>query len=84
MATTPTYINQRINNLQAQLNALQPYPLPEIQTLSDVLIQGNNAGSNDIDMNNQNITNVTNINGSAYPPAAPNLDAVLATGNTAK
>jgi hypothetical protein len=63
MATTPTYINQRINNLQAQLNALQPYPPPEIQTLSDVLIEGNNAGSNDIDMNNQNITNVTNLNG---------------------
>jgi hypothetical protein len=61
MATTPTYINQRINNLQAQINALQPYPPPETQTLSDVLIQGNSAGATDIDMNHQDLTNVNEI-----------------------
>lgn len=61
MATTPTYINQRINNLQSQINALQPYPPPELQTLADVLILGNSAGANDIDMNFNDITKVNSI-----------------------
>ena len=72
MSTTPQYINQRINNLQAQLNALQPYPPPEIQTLSDVLANGNSAGTHSI-----------NMNGSAYPPAVPTINQVLGAGSTA-
>jgi hypothetical protein len=59
MATTPTYINQRINNLQSQINALQPYPPPELQTLSDVLILGNSAGTSSINMNTQPITAIS-------------------------
>lgn len=59
MATTPTYINQRINNLQAQINALQPYPPPETQTLADVLLQGNSAGASSINMNTNAITNIS-------------------------
>jgi len=59
MATTPTYINQRINNLQAQINALQPYPPPETQNLSDVLLIGNSAGSTSINMNTNAISAIS-------------------------
>jgi hypothetical protein len=59
MATTPTYINQRINNLQAQINALQPYPPPETQNLSDVLLIGNSAGATSINMNTNAISNIS-------------------------
>ena len=89
MATTPTYINQRINNLQAQINAISPYP-PAADSLAAVLLVGNSAGASNINMNNQNITGVNNIalttiNGSAYPPVVPadSLSAVLLVGNSA-
>ena len=44
------------------------------QDLNSVLTTGNNAGSNDIDMNNKDLLNVDNIdlntiNGAAYPPS---------------
>lgn len=89
MATTPTYINQRINNLQAQINAISPYP-PVADSLAAVLLVGNSAGASNINMNNNNITGVNNIalttiNGSAYPPVVPadSLSAVLLVGNSA-
>jgi len=43
------------------------------ETLSDILDNGNNAGSNGIDMNGQNITNAASIGG----------QAIVATGTTA-
>jgi hypothetical protein len=89
MATTPTYINQRINNLQAQINAISPYP-PIADSLASVLLIGNSAGATDVNMNNQDILAVDNINlvtinGVAYPPvvAVPTLNSVLIAGNTA-
>ena len=89
MATTPTYINQRINNLQSQINAITPYP-PIADSLASVLLIGNSAGATDINMNNQDILavdniNLTTINGVAYPPvvAPDTLNAVLIAGNTA-
>lgn len=36
--------------------------------LATVLAAGNSAGANDIDLNGNDLLNVTNINGSAYPP----------------
>ena len=49
------------------------------QDLDSVLTAGNNAGSNDIDMNNKDLLNVDNIdlstiNGAAYPPTIVNAD----------
>ena len=89
MATTPTYINQRINNLQSQINAISPYP-PVADSLAAVLLIGNSAGATDINMNSQDILavdniNLTTINGAVYPPvvAVPTLNAVLVAGNTA-
>jgi hypothetical protein len=90
MSTTPTYINQRINNLQSQINSIISGGVPTTSNLADVLVNGNSAGSTDIDMNSQDILQVNNIdlvniNGSAYPPVIPvdNLQAVLTAGNTA-
>jgi len=69
---------------------LNPPITAPTNTLTDVLIAGNNAGSNDIDMNSNDILLVNNIdlvtiNGSAYPPvvSADTLSAVLTAGNTA-
>ncbi len=60
-----------------------------IPNLSDVLTSDNSAGTNDIDMNNNDILQVNNIdlvtiNGSAYPPSGitPDLNQVLTVGNT--
>jgi hypothetical protein len=64
MATTPTYINQRINNLQAQINSIISGGgggVPTSSDLADVLVNGNSAGTTDIDMNSQDITNVDTI-----------------------
>jgi hypothetical protein len=58
MATTPTYINQRINNLQAQINAISPYP-PVADSLAAVLLVGNSAGATSINMNTQPISNIS-------------------------
>lgn len=62
-----------------------PAPSVGVPTLESVLGQGNSAGTNDINMNNQNITNVNQINGTSYPPppSNPNLSQVLAQGNQA-
>ena len=76
-------LNQRVNALTGKINSLVP---PAGGTLSAVLTAGNSAGSNDIDMNSNDITNVSLINGSAYPPAppaTPALSAVLTAGDNA-
>jgi hypothetical protein len=77
-------LNQRVNYLTGKINSL-PNP-PVADTLSAVLTAGNSAGSNNINMNSNNITNVSLINGSVYPPAppaTPALSAVLTAGNNA-
>ena len=64
MATTATYINQRINNLQAQINSIISGGgggVPTSSDLADVLLNGNSAGATDIDMNHQDLTNVNEI-----------------------
>ena len=114
-------LNQKISNLQAQIQSLPTPTLDAVLTsgndaggqsitnLNDVALTtinglppagaenleqtltiGNNAGSNDIDMNNQDILNVNNIdlttiNGSAYPPVVADntLTEVLTAGNDA-
>jgi Chaperone of endosialidase len=81
-------------NLNARLSYLENLvgsgSLPTTSPLVDVLNNGNNAGTYDINMNNQNILQVTNIdvdtiNGNPYPPvvASNNLTDVLNAGNTA-
>ena len=63
-------LNQRITYLEYIINQLAPQlPLD----LDQILTNGNSAGTNDIDMNNNDILNVNNlavstINGSSYPP----------------
>jgi hypothetical protein len=81
-------LNQKINNLQQQINNIPP-PAGE-QDLNSVLIVGNSAGTNDINMNNNDILavdniNLTTINNSVYPPIIPTdtLSSVLAAGNSA-
>jgi hypothetical protein len=61
MATTPTYINQRINNLQAQINDIVTTGVPTTSNLADVLDNGNSAGTFDINMNSQDILATNNI-----------------------
>ncbi len=54
--------------------------------IPDLVVSGTttlgSTSASSLNMGGGNITNVTNINGSAYPPAA-GINAVLATGNTA-
>ena len=64
-------LNQKINALLGKTSGL-----PSVINLDTTLTTGNNAGANDIDMNNQDILNVNNIdlttiNGGAYPPTIP-------------
>ena len=78
-----TSLNQRVNALTAKVNTLSGSA-----NLAGVLTAGNSAGTNDIDMNNQDILNVNNIdvvtiNGSTYPPAVEDLSTTLLAGNTA-
>jgi hypothetical protein len=76
-------LNSKYNQLLA---LIQKYiASPGTQDLASVLALGNSAGAFDIDLNNNDINNVANINGSPYPPvvAADNLQAVLTAGNTA-
>lgn len=64
MATTPTYINQRINNLQSQINSIISGGgggVPTSSNLGTVLTNGNSAGTSDIDMNFNDITNVNSV-----------------------
>jgi uncharacterized protein (DUF2345 family) len=52
-------INQTLNYLLAKVNNLPPPPLTE--TLAQTLTAGNSAGTNDIDMNSNNITNIDTL-----------------------
>jgi hypothetical protein len=67
---------QSITNLNdVALTTINGLPPAGAENLQQTLTIGNNAGSNDIDMNNQDILNVNNIdlttiNGSAYPPTS--------------
>ena len=56
MATTPTYINQRINNLQSQINdIISGGGVPTSSDLAVVLVNGNSAGATKLNMNNNDI-----------------------------
>ena len=68
------------DNLLEYFNGISWLPVSSQPTdnLEDTLNAGNNAGTNDIDMNSQDILNVndislTTINGGVYPPAPGNL-----------
>jgi uncharacterized protein (DUF2345 family) len=52
-------INQTLNYLLAKINNLPPPPPTE--TLAQTLTAGNSAGTNDIDMNSNNITNIDTL-----------------------
>ena len=78
-------LNQKINAVLGKTSGI-----PSVIDLDTTLTTGNNAGTNDIDMNNQDILNVDNIdlttiNGSAYPPVVADntLTEVLTAGNDA-
>jgi len=78
-------LNQRISGLQAQINNLPPAQIPNLE---DVLDKGNNAGTFDIDMNNQNILNCENIqlqtiNDIPITTFQDTLEQVLTNGNEA-
>jgi hypothetical protein len=86
-------LNAKYNTLQAEIDNITGGGgggVPTSSDLADVLLNGNNAGATDLDMNLQDILQVNNIdlvtiNGSAYPPAgAGDLSAVLTAGNTAQ
>jgi hypothetical protein len=91
MSYTSNYnLNIRLSALEARINALVPPPPGYTYDLLSVLGIGNNAGTFDIDMNNNDILNcndldVVTINGGAYPPVVPadDLQATLTAGNTA-
>lgn len=74
-------LNQKINNLQQQINNIPP-PSGD-QNLESVLTVGNNAGG--LSITNLNDLGVSTINGSAYPPVIPTdtLTSVLLAGNSA-
>jgi len=64
-------LNQKINAILGKTSGL-----PSVIDLDTTLTTGNNAGANDIDMNNNDILQVNNIdlttiNGGAYPPTIP-------------
>ena len=62
MATTPTYINQRINNLQSQINdIISGGGVPTSSDLAVVLVNGNSAGATKLNMNNNDIDNATRL-----------------------
>jgi hypothetical protein len=64
MSYTSNYnLNIRLSAIEARLNALVPVPPGYTYDLLSVLGVGNNAGTFDIDMNNNNIDNVVDING---------------------
>ncbi len=75
----------QVNNIGLSTINGAAYPPTVADNLAAILANGNSAGANDINMNSQNITNVTNINGSAYPPASSvdNLADTLTQGNSA-
>ena len=57
MSGTYFTLNQKYNNLKTQTenSAVAPVPLPTSSTLADVLLNGNSAGSSDIDMTGNDI-----------------------------
>ena len=64
-------LNQKINAVLGKTSGI-----PSVIDLDTTLTTGNNAGANDIDMNNNDILQVNNIdlttiNGGAYPPTIP-------------
>ena len=70
-------LNQKINAVLGKTSGI-----PSVIDLDTTLTTGNNAGANDIDMNNQDILNVDNIdlttiNGSAYPPTTSSANTTL-------
>ena len=78
-------LNQKINAILGKTSGL-----PSVIDLDTTLTTGNNAGTNDIDMNNNDILQVNNIalttiNGGAYPPVVADntLTEVLTAGNDA-
>jgi hypothetical protein len=77
-------LNSKYNQLLA---LIQKYIATSgTQDLASVLGVGNSAGASDINLNNNDITNVSLINGSPYPPVAPAtpaLSAVLTAGDNA-
>jgi hypothetical protein len=80
MSYTSNYnLNIRLSNLESKING---GGIPTSATLADVLLNGDSAGASDLDMNNNDILNVANINGSPYPPTAPTFDEVLTAGNS--
>ena len=84
MSYTSNYnLNIRLSNLEARINALVPVPPGYAYDLLSVLGVGNNAGTFDIDMNNNDILNcndldVTTINGDTF-----DLNGVLTAGSIA-
>lgn len=69
----PTLNEQLVNKLYVDTVSGTP-------ALSAVLTAGDNAGG--LNITNLNNLDVTTINGSAYPPATPDLTAVLTAGNS--
>jgi hypothetical protein len=71
MSYTSNYnLNIRLSALESKING---GGIPTSSDLADVLLNGDSAGTSDIDMNNNDILQVDNIdlvtiNGSAYPP----------------
>jgi len=65
MSNSNYTLNQRISNLQTEINEIIsgviPVPTPSTSTLDVVLTNGNSAGNNDIDMNQQDIVNGNEI-----------------------
>jgi hypothetical protein len=79
-------LDAKYNTLQAEIDAIIAGGGGGSQNLASVLAVGNSAGTFDINMNTRNITNVSLINGSPYPPAAPatpGLASVLTASNNA-
>ena len=77
-------------NLNQRVSYLESIADPVLDTLANILLLGNSAGTSDIDMNNNDLLNVNNlnvttINNAAYPPviSADTLEAVLINGNSA-
>ena len=92
--------NQDITDVKdltcATLNYTTLNPAPAVtSTLAQIMINGNSTGSNNLDMNNNSITNVQNVSAnvgtfatlnysSINPPiVTPTLGQVLTAGNTA-
>lgn len=62
MSYTSNYnLNQRVSYLESVIQGLIPYLPP---TLANILIAGNNAGANDIDLNNNQLLNCAEITAS--------------------